>query len=939
MSKDLTDLLHQRRAVLGEAGLGEVEDEAMLQRLLLVSDYAFDRLRRQPALWPVLHGPAPTLSLDPEREHEWADALRRYRHLCSLRLILADLAPEARLQDTLVESTRIADHCCAVALDAVEQQLTLRHGRPRDADGNAQRLVVFALGKLGGGELNFSSDIDLVFAYPRAGSSDGERPLDNETWFLRAGQKLISLLGDTTAEGFAFRVDMRLRPFGNAGRLALSFAAMEHYFQRDGRDWERYAWVKARPIAGDIRAGEDFLASLRPFVYRRYLDFNAITGLREMKAMIEAEVQRRELEDHVKLGPGGIREIEFMVQLQQLIRGGREAALRARGLLPALAALVDAGHIDGATAERLRAAYGLLRRVENRLQMLRDEQVHCLPADGLTRERLALGLGYADWSACVEALNAQRAVVSADFARVFATAAKVEVAAHAAFATYWRAIEQADGVALAACGMPEADAVHAALRNFSRAGAVRALSARGHARLDRVLPALLAASAESRAPALTVDRLLGLLHAVLGRTSYLALLDEQPAALARLVKVMARSALLAERLVAHPLLLDDLLDSRAAQALPDRAAMQRAWQAISAGLAVDDTEQRLHALNELRQSLAFRIGRATLFDAPMAGDSAQQLAWLADTVLAALLDSALTDMRRAHGAPPGAGDQGGIAIIGYGSLGGEELGFGSDLDLVFLFDGEQGLGDSDGARPLDATRWQLRLVQKLLTLLATQTAAGRLYEADLRLRPDGGKGLLLCSLRRFAEYQADEAWAWEHLALVRARFVAGDPQLGAAFEAERKRVLTRPREAPEVYRAAVDMRQRMRAELDRSHAAMFDLKQGEGGLVDLEFLLQALVLAHAATQPLLAAPRTTASLIAAAADADLFSALRAAELQAAHACLLAKGLECTLDGRPRLLASDAELERARAAIRHAWQDHLLPAASVASQGAVRPDKV
>ena len=916
---DLADFLRLRRAALAEAGVA-AEAVPDLGRLLLLSDYAFEQLRRHPQ-WVEALSQMPTLHLPEEAEAEWPARLRRYRHACSLRLLAREAAGPDDLESTLRESSRIAEHCLEHALAAVAGALARRHGWPRLADGRVQRMVVFALGKLGGGELNFSSDIDLVFAYPHSGSTDGARLLDNEAWFIRVGQRLIQLLDETTADGFGFRVDMRLRPFGSVGRLALSFSAMEQYFQREGRDWERYAWIKARPVAGDIVAGEVLLTTLRPFVYRRYLDFTAIDGLREMKAMIEAEVQRRDLAEHIKLGPGGIREIEFVVQVHQLIRGGREPALRARGLLPALAALEAAGHVEPATAARLRDAYRFLRRLENRLQMLRDEQVHALPEDAFSRARLAAGLDYPHWDALYAALAVQRQAVREEFARVFEARERGAPGAtsQAAFARYWRRIESdADADLLAEAGMPDAAAAHAALHGFAAAGALRGLSARGRSRLDRLLPSLLEAVARHRAPASTLDRLLRLLHAVLGRSSYLALLDEQPAARERLVQVLARSALLAERLAAHPLLLDDLLDSRSSRAPIDQDAIREAWRAAASGLSDDDVEARLQALNELRHSLEFRIARETLLRRQPATDSARQLADLADVALQALFAIAVAEVRRAHGVLPAAGDQAGIAVIGYGSLGGGELGFGSDLDLVFLFDAGTDDAVSDGARPLDATRYRLRVVQKLLALLATVTASGRLYEVDLRLRPDGAKGLLLSSLQRFADYQRNEAWAWEHQALVRARFVAGDEAVGAGFERSRAQALGRERTAADALREAATMRARMRGELDRSHGEVFDLKQGRGGLVDLEFLLQAIVLTRAAQQPALLVPRRTPELIAAAAAADAFDAATAAQLSRAHADLLAASLDCTLDGRPRLLEPTAEITTARAAIDTAW---------------------
>jgi [glutamine synthetase] adenylyltransferase / [glutamine synthetase]-adenylyl-L-tyrosine phosphorylase len=929
----LADFARDRFAALGEAGLPPPDDatRALLQPVLLASDYAFERLRRQPALAATLRAPPPRL--DPGNEDPGL-ALRRFRHRHSLAILVDDVLGTASLEHTLARSSWLAEHCIAAALAAAEAPLIERHGAPRRRDGRPQRLLVLALGKLGGAELNFSSDIDLVFAFAEGGSTDGPRPLEHQAYFERVGQRLIQLLGEVGAEGFGFRVDMRLRPFGAAGRLALSFPAMEQYFQSEGRDWERYAWIKARAVAGTAADGDELLAALRPFVYRRYLDYTAFEGMREMKALIEAEVQRRDLADHLKLGPGGIREIEFIVQLQQLIRGGREPALRCHGLLPALAALVAGGHLRSAAAQRLEQAYRFLRRLENRLQMLRDEQVHALPDDELTRARLAFGLGLDDWGALREALDRHRDTVREEFARVFEARRQRPAGDHAAFADYWRRIERdADAALLAAAGAPLPEALHELLHAFAHGPGVQALAPAARARLDRVLPALLAASAGSHQPAVTLRRLLQLLHAVLRRSSYLALLDEQPVALQRLVEVMAGSALLADRLAAHPLLLDDLLDPRAEPAIGDRDAFRAEIDAALAGAAAGDAEAALIALAETRQSIAFRIGQAALFGRQPAAASARQLAALADTVLAALLPIAVSELERAHGRLPGGAA--GVAVIGYGSLGGEELGFGSDLDLVFLFDDAID-GDSDGPRPIDATRYRLRVVQKLLALLSTLTPAGRLYEVDLRLRPDGAKGLLLTGLRSFDDYQRSRAWTWEHQALVRARHVAGDPALGARFDAVRREVLARPRDPAALRRDVAGMRQRMRAELDRSDASSFDLKQGRGGLVDLEFLLQARVLELAGAHPHLLDGGRTPALLAALPEADALDAARSTELAAAHETLLARALACSLDGRSRRVAEDATIAAARRAIIAAWEAAGLDAAAVAAPAGSSP---
>ncbi|TZF89070.1 bifunctional [glutamate--ammonia ligase]-adenylyl-L-tyrosine phosphorylase/[glutamate--ammonia-ligase] adenylyltransferase, partial [Cognatilysobacter lacus] len=876
------------------------------------SDFAIDVLARDPDLLARLLADGcetgvPEPLLDPASPHDWPRALRRYRAAGSARLVWRDVHGLDDVDATLAGSTHLAERCLALALDAVEAQFAARHGVVRDATGTVQRLVVFGLGKLGGGELNFSSDIDLVYGYECDGESDGARPLGAEAYFARLGQQLAKLLDELTADGFAHRVDLRLRPFGSAGRLAWSFPALEQYFQREGRDWERYAWQKARPVAGDVAAGERFLETLRPFVYRRYLDFGALDGLRAMKASIAAEVARRDLVDDIKRGPGGIREIEFLVQALQLIRGGREPALRERRLLPALRALIDAGHVDAATGDALARDYRTLRRLENRLQMLRDAQTHALPDDALDRHRIATGLGDVDWNALLRRLGSVRDEVAVEFNALLAPRARDPVPGD--LAAYWHALPRAgDAAVLARAGFPQPQDADSLLRDFARAPAVHALSDATRARLDRVMPVLLQGAARSSEPMLAMRRLLALVGNVLRRSAYLALLDEQPAALARLVDVVAQSALLAERLASHPLLLDELLDSRVEGASPDRDALRAACDAAIAG--IEDTEHALRALNEARHALSFRIAMAVRDQRQSAADATRQLAWLADAVVAAIVDIADREVAAASGRIHGAR----FAVLGYGSLGGEELGFGSDLDLVFLFDAPADV-ESDGARPLDAQRWHARLAQKVVSLLGAPTGAGRLYDVDVRLRPDGAKGLLVSSLAGFAAYQRERAWTWEHQALVRARCIGGDASLCADFEHVRAEVLSRTRDEATVVEEVSRMRARMRAELDRSDAATFDLKQGEGGLVDLEFILQSRVLACASRSPELLRPRATDDLIEACRVTGVLDGEAAFALVAAHALLLARGLDCTLDRRTRRVPLDDAIESARREVR------------------------
>ncbi|PNS08500.1 bifunctional [glutamate--ammonia ligase]-adenylyl-L-tyrosine phosphorylase/[glutamate--ammonia-ligase] adenylyltransferase [Solilutibacter silvestris] len=899
-------------------------DDAALSRLRTVatsSDFAIETLRRQPdVLRALLHDdgtrPFPRPELAPDRRDAWPSLLRRYRQAESTRLVWRDVLGLDSVEETLRGSSRLAEQCLALALTALERDFAERHGVVRAADGGVQRLVVFALGKLGGGELNFSSDIDIVFAYPEDGASDGARPLDAEQYFARLGQQLAKLLDEVTAEGFSHRVDLRLRPYGNAGRMAWSFSALEQYFQREGRDWERYAWQKARPVAGDIDAGELFLRMLRPFVYRRYLDFGALEGLREMKALIAAEVARREMQDDIKRGPGGIREIEFLAQALQLIRGGREPALQQRGLLAALDALVTAGQMDAAVGAALRDDYRFLRRLENRLQMLRDAQTYAFPESPGDRERIATTLGHADWDGLLADLDVHRVRVANEFSALLGS--RRDSDEKDGLSGYWRSLpDGGEASLLAGTGFADVESADQQLRQFVRGLSPAVMSDVARARLDRLMPALLATSGRAAQPDLALSRALSLVQNVLRRSNYLALLDEQPQALERLIDALSRSALLGERVAAHPVLLDELLDRRAAGDLPDAATMGEACaRALEHGDG--DVEQSLVLLNETRQALSFRIALAALDGQQPASASTQQLAWLADAVVASVVRLAWTDLVRAHGRVADAR----FAVLGYGSVGGEELGFGSDLDLVFLHDGDD-TAQSDGARPLDATRWFARLAQKIVSLLQTPTRAGRLYDVDMRLRPDGASGLLVTSLAAYADYQRHRAWTWEHQALVRARCVMADPEgrLANDFDAVRAEVLEQSRDATTLAADVIAMRQRMRRELDRGDARWFDLKQGEGGLVDLEFLLQALVLRHADAHPRLCVPRRSVDLIAALAGAGILASGPAAALLHAHATLSSLGLACTLDRRPRRVQFDAVVDAARSTIRDACRAH------------------
>ncbi|KZC18000.1 glutamine-synthetase adenylyltransferase [Rhodanobacter sp. FW104-R8] len=907
-----------------DAGVAE-----RIRRTLMASDFAFDVWCRQPQLLAPAGLERLRSGLDagaridalklPDDEAACMAALRRFRHAEALRLVFRDVNGLDELPETLSATSVLYEALLEAALGWSERALAARYGHARGPDGALQRLLVLGFGKLGGAELNFSSDIDLVLAYPHGGQTDGARPLDHSEYFVRLGRQLVRLLNETTVDGICARVDLRLRPFGNAGRLALSFAAMEQYYQSEGRDWERYAWIKARPVAGDRAAGKQLQELLRPFVYRKYLDYTAFAGLREMKALIDAEVARKDLADNLKLGPGGIREIEFIVQLTQLIRGGREPSLRVRGLLPALTACEARGHIGAARAKALREAYVLLRRVENRVQMLRDAQAHDIPADALSRERIARGLDYPDWDSLHAALAARRAVVGEEFAAVLMPQGGRAARVPAADKLLWQHAcdESLDAAMLEASGFAPGAELADALLKLPQAAAVRAMSARSRERLDHLMPQLFDAARATVAPVASLLRLCRLMQAVARRSSYLALLEEQPAARRRLVRLFADSAFLAERVIAQPLLLDDVLDPRIDQLPLKRADITAEIARVLGTLEEREAEAELERINEFKASTAFRLGLAFNDGRADAVATARRLAALAESVVGAVLALAERELVAQHGRLPGTGMQpgSGFSVLGYGSLGGEELGFASDLDLVFVYDGRRAQALSDGARPIEGSRWYQRLAQRVMNWLTVLTRGGRLYEVDTRLRPDGSKGLLVGSLDAFVAYQQSRAWTWEHQALLRARPVAGDAALNAELAGVRRAILAVPRERATVLAEVGSMRARWRAERDRSDQHRFDLKQGHGGLLDIEFALQGLVLAHAAGQPALLGVTANAGLIEACRVAGLLDGNQAAILAVAHADLLQRALACTLDLRPRIAPRDAQLEQLCASVR------------------------
>ncbi len=768
-----------------------------------------------------------------------AAALRHLRRRVLLHTIARDLTQRADLLEVCAAVTTLAERTIGTAVDFHQRALAAQHGMPRREDGREQGLLVVGMGKLGGSELNVSSDVDLVFLYPEEGETGGPRPLSHREFFERLGRRVIAALQELTADGYVFRVDMRLRPYGESGPLAVSFAALEQYLVTQGRAWERYAWLKARALTG---AADDELAdSVTPFVFRKYLDFDAYEGLRDIHRQIREQARRRDYATNIKLGPGGIREIEFTVQAVQLVRGGRDHDLRVRGTLPALDAIAARSLLPEAAVQPLRDAYVFLRNLEHRLQYRDDQQTQVLPDTPDERGALAHAMGFPASAAFEAALAAHRREVGTHFASIFATPEAARATSDGGapsspddgspFAALWRdelASDAADAL-LAAGGFKDAAGLRATLGRVRESARYLQLPALSRDRFDALIPKLLdVASHEDAADAQTLFmRLLALLEAVSRRSAYLALLIEHPPLLPRLGHLMNASAWAADYLTRHPILLDELLDARVLLAEPDWEAWRRELDRILAGFA-GDAERQMDALRHFQHAQSFRLLAQDLAGMLTVERLADHLTALADIIIAAALREVWRQVAGADAPAPE------FAVIGYGKLGGKELGYASDLDLVFLYQG----GEER------AVELYTRLARRLVTWLTSTTPAGNLYETDLRLRPDGAAGLVVSSWAGFQRYQREHAWTWEHQALTRARFVAGDTALGAAFEEERVALLRQERDRDHLRDEVVTMRRKLHAG-HPNPTALFDLKHDPGGMVDVEFSVQYLVLAHA----------------------------------------------------------------------------------------------
>ena len=859
------------------AGIPPINDQKVLTsaaKVFVFSDFVATCCTRDPALLADLidsgdlnrqpqadEYPAKfeALLADVNEEERLLLQLRRYRRREMVRIAWRDLAGWADLNDTITALSAFADACLDQTLRRLHQWQCDKFGVPTAEDGSEQQLVILGLGKLGARELNFSSDVDLIFCFPRSGHTRGtQNGLENTEFFTRLCRRLIKVIGHPTADGSVFRVDLRLRPFGENGPLVMDFNGMVQYYQEQGREWERYALIKARAIAGEKSAGRFLLEQLHPFIYRRYLDYSAFESLREMKQMIALEVKRKGMANDIKLGPGGIREIEFFGQIFQLIRGGVTPALQQTGILNVLKALADGHNIPPEVYRELSDAYAFLRNTENRLQEYADQQTHQLPGDDYGRLRLAASMGFDDAESFRSALSRHRQNVHGHFQMLLESGddPKGPAEVEDPLDSIWQGLmegRQAEKT-LTVKGYDQPDEVLRLLEYLKNDPETRALSPKGRQRLDKLMPRFLTEVGVCDHPLSTLHRIIDLVKTIERRTSYLALLLESPTALSHLVKLSSASPWIASFLARHPVLLDELLDPRTLYQPPPKSDMAAGLTHRLSAIALDDLEYQIEQLCIFKQINVLRVAAADVTGSLPLMRVSDYLSEIAETILSQVVDLAYNHLVSKHGIPAcrlnTAGGQRGFAVIAYGKLGGLELGYGSDLDLVFLHagTGEQTVG---GRKALDSAQFFNRLGQRVIHILTAHTRAGRAYEIDMRLRPSGSSGILVSHIDAFSRYQLEDAWTWEHQALIKARPICGDEIIANHFKNIRSQVLTRQRPAAKLREEVVQMREKMRKELLMPAADQLDLKQDIGGMVDIEFLVQYLVLLNSHKHPAL----------------------------------------------------------------------------------------
>lgn len=861
-------------------------------------------------------------------EAELHRSLRQLRKRVMLRLVTRDLTGLADLNEVMLTMTTLAETTIRFALELQYAWLADpgRYGEPIGENTDSrQQLLVVAMGKLGGRELNVSSDVDLIFIYPEEGETAGANPIANHEFFTKLGRKLITSLDNYTVDGYVFRVDMRLRPHGENSPLAISLATLEDYFIAHGREWERHAWIKSRVIAGSSVAEAALMELIvRPFVFRKYLDFEAYEAMRRLHAQLRKEINRRELHDNIKLGPGGIREIEFITQLFQLIRGGFDADLCIRPTLATLRRLRQKQPLPAQTFDELIEAYHFLRKLEHRLQYLDDQQTQDLPQHADDQILIARTMNFKNYAEFLQQLDHYRKLVSHHFEFIFAKRHKSGI--HGSLTSLRpegageNSTLQVFGQQLKTFGYTDPDKITERVQRFYDSEFFQKLPSTNQEKILSLMPSLMEVIAHFSQVEITLERMLQLLEKISPHPGYLALLQEQPQTLPRVAKLASASQWASDYLGRHPILLDELLTPLGVHTLPD-------WPTLKAELIhqlyhanipkTQLTEWQMDVLRHFQHAQTFRLLAVDLEGNLLLEKLSDHLTELADLILDNLLKLAWEDLKKKHCSEPV------FAIIGYGKLGGKELGYASDLDIVFLYDDNHP----------DALAVYTKLAQSINHWLTAHTSAGVLYETDLRLRPNGTTGLLANSMEGFANYQHQLAWVWEHQALTRARFIVGDRQVGEEFEQLRKQVLCQPRELTQLKQDITMMRRKM-LDAHPNTTSLFDIKHDRGGIIDVEFIVQFLVLGHAHQHPQLTGNIGNIALLKLAGELGLIPSELANTVLTAYREFRRLQHQLRLNGTPQFLGGssakgisqkyarvpDNNLTDARQAVLQLWEE-------------------
>lgn len=872
----------------------------------------------------------------PFDEDKVMQQLRRLRQKEMMRIAWRDLDELTEQQQILNEISDLAEAIVAETLECMHKEQATVFGNPLDREGNPQNMLILGMGKMGGRELNFSSDIDLIFCYPEDGETEGPRRKSNHEFFVRVAQALVRVLNDVTKDGFVYRVDTRLRPYGNSGPLVSSFSALESYYQQQGRDWERYAMIKAKVITGS-EGDRDYLRSmLKPFIYRRYLDYSAFESIREMKSMINAEVKRKGIENNIKLGRGGIREIEFIGQTFQMIRGGRDIALQERGIMKILTTLAEMNILDGVDVDDLKTAYEFHRKVENSLQMERDAQTHLIPVDEINRHKLMLAMNAGSWEQLAEDIEKHRVAVDRVFQSIM-FAEESETTSDDALNAFWFDAEMENDVDglfcewLTGLGIDEPAAIVTSLGSFRKDSHIKVLSEDAVKRLIKLLTNILSRLNAVTEQAAVFDRLLGVLLSIVGRQVYINLLVEYPQVLDLVVSLCDRSDWFAQQLARYPILLDELIDAEYLHSISGREELATELSCLFSSISPDDLEQQMVRLRHFRQAQVLKVASLDVKDKVEVTEVSDTLTSVAEVICEKALELVWNQLVEKHGLPEcvvdGERRQASIGIIAYGKMGGRELSYSSDLDVVFVHNSEGEKQMTSGDKCIDNASFFARVAQKFIHIMETFMHGGRLYEIDTRLRPNGESGLMTVSLKSFEQYQKEQAWTWEHQALVRARMIAGDELIQQEFGKIRQSVLQQPRSYEKILTDVVEMREKMRDHLGSKDGSSFHIKQDAGGLVDIEFIAQAGVLCKASECPRLLETTSTLQLLTLMPKCDWLAQSEAETLISAYRdyrlVLNRQALDVVFEKDRTGQSIEDVLEKHRAQVTQIWQRVIL----------------